>query len=308
MKRFFLFPFASLLLAPLAALPPDGAVVNEIHGRQNIFIYADQPVGPTDAVRISGNVDTPKLAPALVDSKASNVKTPYRPDKGGVVLSFDDRNFSDWLEAMPLFKQYGVKATFFISGSIDSTALDAARKLQRRGHAIGAHGLHHLKAVDYSRKHSAEDYVRAEILPQLKAFNAAGITPSSFAYPSSQDDGNTDRVLLKRFRHLRTGGAMAAGEEIRGKDIFYVPANKTSTRGCLHGKGIDYAPSMNDRTFEQLDGALERAARNNEILALYAHGIAVSKRGHHVTPRALEHIFRKAEELRLPFYTFDQLP
>ncbi|MFT5027855.1 MAG: hypothetical protein ACI9VS_000273, partial [Candidatus Binatia bacterium] len=58
----------------------------------------------------------------------------------------------------------------------------------------------------------------------------------------------------------------------------------------------------------QLDAALERAAANNEILILYAHGIAISKRGHHVTPSALERLFQKARELDLPFYTFDQLP
>jgi len=224
------------------------------------------------------------------------------------VLTFDDRNFSDWIAALPIFERYGVKATFFISGAIDEPALAAARKLLSRGHAIGAHGLRHRKAVEHSQKTSAEDYVRTEIHPQLEAFRAAGIQPTSFAYPNSQNNTVTDQALLKEFRHLRTGAGLAAGQRISDQDRFYVPAGQTREQGCLTGKGIDYAPSMDDRTFEQIDAALVRAAGKNEILVLYAHGIAVSKRGHHVTPKALERIFRKARELKLPFYTFDQLP
>jgi peptidoglycan-N-acetylglucosamine deacetylase len=232
----------------------------------------------------------------------------YRPDQGGVALTFDDRNFSDWVTTIPLFEKYGVKATFFISGAINSQALDAAKELQKHGHAIGAHGLHHKKAVDYSRERSVEEYVRAEIRPQLEVFETAGIKVTSFAYPNSQNDETTDRALLAKFRHLRTGRGLATGERISGKNDFYVPAGEMGAQGCLSGKGIDYAPSMDDRTFGQLDAALVRAAAKNEILVLYAHGIAVKKRGHHVTPEALEHIFRKARELKLPFYSFDQLP
>ncbi|WP_261342904.1 hypothetical protein [Rosistilla ulvae] len=41
---------------------------------------------------------------------------------------------------------------------------------------------------------------------------------------------------------------------------------------------------------------------------LYAHRISESGRGHFVTPEALTRIFRKANELGLKFYTFDELP
>lgn len=234
--------------------------------------------------------------------------TPYRPDQGGVVLTFDDRNFDNWLQAMPLFDQYGVSATFFISGAIDRQAIDAARQLKDHGQAIGCHGVHHLKAVEYSQQHSADDYVRNEILPQMDAWKTAGITPTAFAYPNSRNDAATDSALLKVFRHVRTGGAVAPGEQISGKDVFFVPADKIGGRGCLYGKGIDDAPNKEDRTYGQIDAALARAARNSEIIVLYAHNIASSGKGHHVSREALEHVFRKAKELKLNFYSFDQLP
>lgn len=291
---------------------PAGAVIDEARGVQHLFVYSGHPNGPAGVFRISRTLDTPKLVAALspATADAPTAPSPFRPDKGGIALTFDDRNFQDWLSALPLFEKYGVKATFFISGKIDAQALAAARQLQSHGHAIGAHGVHHLKAVDYSRNQSVEEYVRNEIAPQLKALQATGIAPTSFAYPSSQNNEDTDQAILAggKLKHLRTGAGIKPGSQIAANDQFFFSADKIANQGSLIGKGIDYAPAMEDRTFEQLDAALERAAANNEILILYAHGITISKRGHHVTPSALERLFQKARELDLPFYTFDQLP
>jgi peptidoglycan/xylan/chitin deacetylase (PgdA/CDA1 family) len=251
-----------------------------------------------------------RLSAPLVaaDAAAPVASAPYRLDKGGVVVTFDDRNFEGWIKAIPLFDKYGVKATFFISGAIDRQTLETIGQLQSHGHAIGAHSIKHLGAVEYCQDQSTEDYVRNEILPQVEALKAAGITPTAFAYPGSRNNAATDMALLKIFRHLRTGSGVAPGQQISGKGAFFVPADKIGEHGCLCGKGIDYAPTKEDRTYEQLDGALARAAKNHEIIVFYAHGLSPSGKGHHVTPEALEHIFQKAQELQLMFYTFDQLP
>ncbi|WP_145386016.1 polysaccharide deacetylase family protein [Stieleria neptunia] len=230
--------------------------------------------------------------------------------RGGVVMTFDDRNFDDWVNTIPLFDEFGVKATFFISGKIDDHAVDAIRRLRKHGHAIGSHSVHHLKAVEYCQDHSPEVFLRNEIRPQLEAFQAAGVAPTSFAYPMSRNDAVTDETLLKVFRHLRTGKNVADGERICDADAFFVPAGRINQQGCLIAKGIDYAPARPDRTFEQIDAALTRAAENHEIIVFYAHRICATKpdRGHFVTPEALAQIFGKAKQLNLPFYTFDQLP
>nr|WP_236649857.1 polysaccharide deacetylase family protein [Rhodopirellula sp. SM50] len=231
-------------------------------------------------------------------------------DRGGVVMTFDDRNFDDWVNAIPLFDRFGVNATFFISGKIDEQAVQAIRQLRSHGHAIGSHSVHHLKAVEYCQDHSPEVFLRNEIRPQLEAFQAAEVTPTSFAYPMSRNDAVTDETLLTVFRHLRTGKNVGDGQRVCDVDAFFVPASRIHQHGCLIAKGIDYAPTRPDRTFEQIDAALTRAAENNEILVFYAHRICATKPdgGHFVTPEALTQIFSKAEELKLPFYTFDQLP
>jgi len=233
---------------------------------------------------------------------------PLPTDKGGIALTFDDRNFSEWLAALPLLDKYGVKATFYISGPIDQKAVKAALELKEHGHAIGCHSIHHLSAVKYSDQHSAEYYVQKEVLPQMIAFKAVGIVPTSFAYPMSSNNKATDDALLKIFRHVRSGAGIAPGKRISSKVTFFVPSSKIAEHGCLYGKGIDYAPDKEDRSYEQIDEALTRAAQKNEIIVLYAHRIATSGKGHYISPDALEHIFKTAKKLQLPFYTLDQLP
>ena len=233
---------------------------------------------------------------------------PLPAGKGGIVLTFDDHNFSEWIAALPLLDKYGVKATFYISGPIDQIAVKAALELKKHGHAIGCHSIHHLSAIKYSDQHSVEDYLQKEVLPQLVAFKAAGIIPTSFAYPMSSNNKATDDALLKIFRHVRSGTGIAPGNRISGKDAFFVSSPKFAEHGCLYGKGIDYAPDKEDRSYEQIDEALTRAAQKKEIIVLYAHRIATSGKGHYVSPDALEHIFNTAKKLQLPFYTLDQLP
>ncbi|WP_417730159.1 polysaccharide deacetylase family protein [Rosistilla oblonga] len=285
---------------------PAGAVIDVKRGVQHVFVYAGHPNGPAGVFRITRTLDTPRLKTVL--DTAPQVRTPTPLTEGGIVMTFDDRNFNDWVKALPLFDEFGVKATFFISGEIDGPARRAIQKLTEHGHAIGSHSVNHLKAVEYFETRSPEAFMQREIDPQMKAFKAAGVAPVSFAYPMSRNNAATNEKLLEVFRHLRTGKGIAAGTALREDDAFFVPAAKIAEHGCLYGQGIDYAPLRPDRTYEQLDGALQRAAENREIIVLYAHRISESGRGHFVTPEALTRIFRKANELGLKFYTFDELP
>jgi peptidoglycan/xylan/chitin deacetylase (PgdA/CDA1 family) len=230
--------------------------------------------------------------------------------EGGVVVSFDDRNFDDWVKAIPLFDQYGVKATFFISGKIDATAIAAIRKLQSHGHCIGSHSVNHLRAVDYCEQHSTDEFLENEILPQLMAFREAGVTPTSFAYPMSDNNGATDKALRSEFRHIRTGRNLGKSERLNEVEQFFVPVTDIADgkHFCLYAKGIDHAPERPDRTFAQIDAAMARAAQRKEIIVFYAHRISGAGTSNFIRPAALARIFARANELQLKFYTFDELP
>ncbi len=238
----------------------------------------------------------------------AETRTPRTLEQGGVVLTFDDRNFDDWIKAIPLFEELEVKATFFISGEIDQQARDAIQQLARHGHAIGSHSIHHLKAVEFCQQRSTDEFLRFEIEPQLKSFQAIGVTPGAFAYPMSRNNAVTDELLLQVFRHVRTGKNIDAGQRICDIDAFFVPANEINKHGCLYAKGIDHAPTRPDRTYAQFDAAFMRAARNQEIIVLYAHRISEIGTRNFVTPAALRRIIGSAKALGLTFYTCDQLP
>ena len=87
--------------------------------------------------------------------------------------------------------------------------------------------------------------------------------------------------------------------------IYLIPFVERSLRFVANDL---YLRPYSDRTYEQIDGALERAAKNREIIVLYAHRISETGTGNFVTPEALTRVFSKANELGLQFYTFDQLP
>ncbi len=78
------------------------------------------------------------------------------PDKV-VVLTFDDGNRSDVTFVAPLLKEYGFKATFFITEGLNFLSnkqhymtWDEVRRLHEEGFEIGNHTRHHKNVNDQS--------------------------------------------------------------------------------------------------------------------------------------------------------------
>ena len=80
---------------------------------------------------------------------------PY--NQGILLLSFDDRNFLGWENALPIFAQTDAHATFFVSGSIDAEAVATMRRLCAEGHSVGLHGLTHANADQAIAESSPEE-------------------------------------------------------------------------------------------------------------------------------------------------------
>ena len=124
---------------------------------------------------------------------------------GLVFFTFDDRNFHGWQKAVPIFRKYNARVTFFVCGNIDRKAADVMKKLQREGHSVGLHSQNHSKTPELLAKLGAEKYLQSEIFPQLEACRKAGINAGCFAYPFSQRTAETDALLGKYFKRYRTG-------------------------------------------------------------------------------------------------------
>jgi peptidoglycan/xylan/chitin deacetylase (PgdA/CDA1 family) len=104
------------------------AVTEETFGRQmSLLAEARCPVVPFDSVA------RPRTAADL----------PAR----AVALTFDDGNASDYRCVLPILRQHGYLATFFITpswmGADGYMTWDEVRELRSAGMTIGAHGLDH---------------------------------------------------------------------------------------------------------------------------------------------------------------------
>ena len=246
------------------------------------------------------------LSPPAQESKAPDALT-----KPGVLLTFDDTHVSEWVSAIPLLEKYNARATFFVTrfDQLSAAQLDGLKKLKAAGHTIGCHGLRHIKAAEHTKAHGIGDYLAKEITPALAHMEQGGFSPTSFAYPMSNNDATTDDALLKTFRHLRTGTAPKAGQRYAEMDILFTPMAQIAERGCLTGKGIDrIGEAGKEDILAQLFEAMDRAAKEGEVLTLYAHNIAASGKGHHLSPLTLKKILAHGQKLDLRFYAFDELP
>ena len=230
---------------------------------------------------------------------------------GAVLLTFDDAFVTQWLAAADIFKQYDARATFFVSNpdQLSKQQIAGLTRLREAGHAIGCHSLRHHKAVDFAKKYGIKRYIQAEISPAMRALRAAGFSPTAFAYPNSQNNSQTDAALLKVFRHLRTGVGLEKGQRIRDLDAIFTPVDKITQKGCLPGKGIDYAgTARSPHAVAQICEAMRRAKSRREVLVLYAHNISAQGPGHHLPPEALRKILAHAKKIGLPAVSFDDLP
>lgn len=247
---------------------------------------------------------------SVVSTMSATAAPPATP-QAGVLLTFDDAHISEWLAALPLLEKYKAQATFFVTrfDKLSPEQRAGLKQIEAAGHEIGCHGLRHIKAAVHTESKGIEDYLAVEITPALVAMAEAEFRPTSFAYPSSNNNGVTDAALLKSFRHLRTGTGVKEGHRLAQMDVLFTPVAQVADRGLLVGKGIDRIgyPDREDQ-LAQLFEAMERAAEKGEILTLYAHGIAKSGKHHHIKPETLEKVLAHGKKLGLRFYRFDEMP
>ena len=229
--------------------------------------------------------------------------------KAGILLTFDDSgNIPCWGTQIPLLQKYGARATFFLNEpeKISDEQWGLLDQLRAIGCAVGVHGVHHERSVEMVESVGGEEFLRQEIEPVRTILQQHGISTTSFAYPFSRRNDETDRLLMPFFGHLRTGDAPDEGKTLAECDRFFTPRLEIDRRFCFIGKGCD---RVDDAALERdIFPALLRVKERDEILVFYAHNIAGEGAGHRIAPDMLEKILQRANELDLAFYTYDDLP
>ena len=232
----------------------------------------------------------------------------FYPGKRGVLcLTFDDRNFQYWVAALPLFRKYGARASFFIKGAIDDEALKTIAALKADGHTVGLHTISHADAPEYMEKHGAQAYLDNEVFPQYNACKAAGYEVKSFAYPNNRRNEETDRALSKYFTHFRAGLGVKRPEGVALQDFepVYKPVADLPGRTVMGGAGIG---SFYSTVLEDNLAVLRKASEKEQVVVFFSHDISDTPSRIGTSNEILEAMLKTASELGLAIVGLDDLP
>ena len=226
-------------------------------------------------------------------------------EKGAVCFTFDDANFQQWIDALPLWEKYNAHASFFVSGEITSEAMAAMKKLRVAGHTVGLHTLSHKDAPAYFAEHGGEAYIENEIMPQLEVCLQNDFPIKHLAYPNNAHDEETDKLLSGYFHHFRAGAGGRMKDGFCIYDPYCVYCDRDDPPAVLRGTGIGeyYATRIED-----IDKALEGAAAEKKLVVFFSHGISADASGVSMKTAWLEHCLEKASALGLDIISFDELP
>ncbi len=223
-------------------------------------------------------------------TEPSETESPELLAENGILcLTFDDRNFTDWLNAIPLFEKYDAHATFFFSGTIDVQAISVMKQLQEAGHTIGLHTINHTDALPFYYQNGMEAYFEQEIAPSLAICQENGINVTAFAYPNNARDKETDAFLHQYFKRLRGGD-----HDGPTKKQLYIPMDMVPDSYVMRGTGLGelYATREAD-----VLANMEYIAKNNVCYTYFSHGIHDNAVFVDMTPQLLESMLKKAQEL-----------
>ncbi len=242
---------------------------------------------------------------------------PREPGHAGILLlAFDDRNFADWERAIPLFEKYKARASFFISGELDSTAVRTAKKLWEKGHSIGLHGQHHMNVPEAIKKLGHNGWWQKEIATPKRQADVAYIPIHSFAYPNNKNDAETDKYMRTRFERLRTGIPGVRPYDPQGTkknelkplatdDRLFIPSLQVQYRPVLGGVVLGEAYNID---IEDVLACIRRAGERKEAILFTSHGIHPNAKHIHMKTEWLERILSEAQKCGVQVLSFDELP
>lgn len=229
--------------------------------------------------------------------------------QGVLLLRFDDRNFTSWIRAVPVFERYGAHATFFVNGKIDGKTIESMKILRKHGHSLGSHTMRHGDVPALLAKLGKDAFLSEEIEEQLVPLRKTGLVFRNFGYPSSKRTEESDRLLLGRFDRISVGGFWEYAKEGRLEkcDPLFFPASEIAERRIMMGTSIG---ACRPTVTGEVAKVLRRLDERDEAIVLYAHNIRFDDKhdDHDLNIGELDAILRMAQSLGVRVAGFDDFP
>src|SRR3569833_1854073 len=106
--------------------------------------------------------------------------------KAVIVLTYDDALTSQLKVAVPQLDSAGLKATFFLTGNINSETIPQWRAVAKRGFELANHSLFHPCAPVSSNNYTPDRMIREIDAMNHLLFAVDGVTERTYAYPCTE--------------------------------------------------------------------------------------------------------------------------
>ena len=236
------------------------------------------------AIWILAGIVVIALAVTLGSIKLYRVK---QARQSGILLAFDDYNPDNWSAYLDFFEEQHVPVTFFVTIAEPSEFCYDALK---RGNEIGYHVYGHFGVDELD-----EEGIQMRVIDPIQTFHDGGIELTTFAYPYGNHDDETDQMMLQHYK------------VIRGAWYYEVYSKADLRQGYVEAYPIDNHYFNSDEAFQaRIDQILNELSNNvGAVTCVYSR--AIENGEWCVTEERLEYLIRKADELGLKFYTFQEL-
>jgi len=170
----------------------------------------------------------------------SHAQMAWPPGKtAAIALTYDDALDSQLRYAVPQLAGAQMKATFFLDEILGPAGIRRWREVQRAGHQLGNHSLHHpcpAAMLAGRPQYHTEDYDAARMLDEIAVMNDVlfgidGLESRSYSVPCSQmklGDGEYTEALRRSglVKYVRTGGDAYRSviTDFKALDMFQVPS------------------------------------------------------------------------------------
>ncbi len=190
--------------------------------------------------------------------------------RAAISLTFDDARHTQITNGIPLFDEYGVKATFYVSLSRLEQDADAWKAAAANGHEIGNHTLTHPCSGNFGfidNDRALEEYTLQRMNAELVESNATiekllDGTPVSFAYPCGQK-------YVGRGRNLRSYVPLVAEHFLSGRGWMDEWANDPAYCDMAQLMAME----VDGKSFEQIKEMIDHRLADGGWLVLAGHEI-----------------------------------
>ena len=211
------------------------------------------------------------------------IKWPHHK-KAVIVLTYDDARISQLDVAVPQLEAVHLKATFFLTGDINSQTIPRWRALSKKGYELANHTIYHPCISTPDNPVASDNYTIYGMISEIDMMNrflfaVDGKTTRTYAYPCTETTvGGKDYVdSLRKYglvKYARIGGDVdAVITDFKHLDLLQVPSygledNTTGDQLIAFVKRVEQSGGMGIFMFHGVGGdyITTSAAAHKELL------------------------------------------